>query len=70
MFKNPNQNVRTGGQSRTTAKAYSEAVRHALEVWELITSQNHQGDLAPSLPLTKRKDVKNKAHKALLMVFV
>lgn len=70
VFKNPNQNVRTCGQSRTQPKAYSKAARYTLEAWELSASQNHQDDLAPSLHLTKRKDVKNKAHKPLLTVFM
>lgn len=51
-------------------KAYSEAASYALETWELNASQNHQDDSALLLHLTKRKDVKNKAHKPLLSVFV
>lgn len=48
--------VRAGQQP----KAYSKAARNALEAWELNASQNHHDDLAPSLHLTKRKDVKIK----------
>lgn len=58
--------IRAGQQP----KAYSKADSYTLEAWELNASQNHQDDSAPLLRLTKRKDVKNKAHKPLLSVFV
>lgn len=54
VFKNPNQNVRTRGQSRTTAQSLQQGcqVHNGL--------RNHRDDLAPSLHLTKRKDIKIK----------
>lgn len=54
VFKNPNQNVKTRGQSRTAAQGLQRGCQvHA-------GPQNHRDDLGSSLHLTKRKDVKIK----------
>lgn len=58
--------VRAGQQP----KAYSKAARYTLEPGSQTPHKTIMIDLAPSLHLTKRKDLKKKAHKPLLTVFM